>query len=133
MSQLFYGRLPVERLKYVTTVAWTLDAIMKITEVQATPIHIEVKCAVQIADRRVRVPLSWDLYGDKVLVRISTDEDLVEWGAVSLVPREWGVTAQVVAHYINRYYAPILIDHDPFDIELILSKMDDLFEFRLIP
>jgi len=71
--------------------------------------------------------------GDKVVVKISTDEGLVGLGAVSCVPREWGVTAEVVAHYIDTYYGPTLIGENPFNIELISEKMDDLFEFRLIP
>ena len=68
-----------------------------------------------------------------MVVKIVTDVGLVGWGAVTCVPREWGVTAEVVAHYINRYYAPTILGEDPFNIELILERMDDLFEFRMIP
>ena len=106
---------------------------MEITKVEAIPIHLGGRSGVEIADRRFRVPLSWKLWGDKVVVKISTDEGLVGLGAVSCVPREWGVTAEVVAHYINTYYGPTLIGENPFNIELISEKMDDLFEFRLIP
>lgn len=106
---------------------------MKITKIEAVPIHIAEKPNVEIADRRARVPLSWRLWGDKVVVKVSTDENLVGLGAVSCVPREWGVTAEVVAYYINTYYGPTMIGEDPFNVELILEKMDDLFEFRQIP
>lgn len=106
---------------------------MKITKVEAIPIHIGEKPGVEIADRRARVPLSWKLWGDKVVVRILTDDNLVGWGAVACVPREWGVTAEVVAHYIDTYYGPTIMGEDPFNIETIMEKMDDLFEFRMIP
>lgn len=106
---------------------------MKITEVEATPIHLGAKSDIEVADRRARAPLSWNLWGDRVAVKILTDENIVGWGAVSCVPREWGVTAQVVSHYINTYYGPTIVGEDPFNIERIMEKMDDLFEFRLIP
>ena len=106
---------------------------MKITKVEVIPIHLEKRAEVEIADRRVRVPLSWKLWGDKVIVKVSTDEDLVGLGAVSCVPREWGIDARVVANYIDTYYGPTIIGEDPFNIEPILEKMDDLFEFRQIP
>lgn len=106
---------------------------MKITEVKATPIHLGAKSDIEVADRRARVPLSWNLWGDRVAVEILTDENVVGWGAVSCVPREWGVTAQVVGHYVNKYYGPTIVGEDPFNIERIMEKMDDLFEFRMIP
>lgn len=113
-------------------VAFGCDHV-KITKVEAKPIHMEARAGVQIADRRARVPLSWKLWGDKVVVKVSTDEGLVGFGAVSCVPREWGVDAEAVAYYINTYYGPTIVGEDPFNMELILERMDDLFEFRLIP
>jgi len=106
---------------------------MKITKVEAIPIHMKEKAGVEIADRRVRVPLTWKLWGDRVIVKVSTDENMVGWGAVSCVPREWATTAEVVAHYINTYYAPTIVGEDPLNIGLILERMDDVFEYKMIP
>jgi len=104
---------------------------VEITKVEATPIHLGQ--TLEIADRRVRRPLSWKLWGDKVVVKVSIDEGMVGLGVTDCVPREWGHDAKTIAYYINTYYGPTILGEDPFNIELILKKMDDLFEYRQIP
>jgi len=101
---------------------------LRITRVEAEKVQLPL--TVQVQDRRVQSQSYWGL---KVIAKISTDEGLTGAGVTDLVHREWGQTPEAVYETVSRFYGPAIIGQDPFDIELIMEKMNDVFEFSQIP
>src|SRR6266571_341171 len=58
-----------------------------------------------------------------LLVKIHTDEDLVGLGEVSCTPRWSGEDQVTAAHFITAIFTPLLIGHDPRDIERLSLKI----------
>lgn len=101
---------------------------MRITKVEVEKVQLPL--TMQIQDRRPQAQSYWGL---KVIAKISTDEGLVGAGVTDLVHREWGQTPEAVYETIARFYGPAIIGQDPFDIEVVMDKMNDVFEFSQIP
>jgi len=84
---------------------------VKITEVRAVPLTVPVAPMTPAS--------SWEAgIGRQLLVRVSTDDGLVGWGEAFA----YGVTP-AVASIIEESLAPLLIGHDPAQIERLLDRM----------
>lgn len=101
---------------------------MRTNKVEVEKVQLPLTMLIQ--DRRPQAQSYWGL---KVIVKISTDEGLVGAGVTDLVHREWGQTPEAVYETIAKFYGPAIMGQDPFDIELIMDKMNDVFEFSQVP
>ena len=59
-----------------------------------------------------------------VMVKISSNEDISGFGEASPLPDFTGETYDIIQSMIDKYYSPILIGKDPFDLELIHHEMN---------
>jgi L-alanine-DL-glutamate epimerase-like enolase superfamily enzyme len=90
---------------------------MKITAVQAFPLAIPLKIAF-------RISLTDIVVKRHVVVKIQTDQGILGYGEVGVLPPEIGGTMEALVSTINNYFAPKLAGMDPFDIEAIHAVMD---------
>jgi muconate cycloisomerase len=91
---------------------------MKITAVETIPIRVPLKASVAIKSGRGGSHTE----SPYLLVKIWTDAGYVGVGEVSCTPRWSGEDQFTAAHYINNYFAPLLIDEDPTDIAALTEK-----------
>src|SRR5262245_7457422 len=82
---------------------------MKITRVETIPIRVPIKPALAIKSGRG----GSHAVSPFLLVKIHTDEGLVGLGEVSCTPRWSGEDQVTAAHFINTYFAPLLIGENP--------------------
>lgn len=59
-----------------------------------------------------------------VIVKITSDDEISGIGEACPLPDFTGETYDTTKTMIDKYYAPLLIDKDPFDLELIHREMD---------
>src|SRR5215212_6659221 len=78
---------------------------MKITRIETIPVRVPIKPALAIRGGR---GLSHSV-SPFLLVRIHTDEGIVGLGEASCTPRWSGEDQVTAAHFVNTYFAPLLI------------------------
>lgn len=82
---------------------------MKITRIETIPIRVPIKPALAIKSGRG----GSHAVSPFLLVKIHTDERLIGLGEVSCTPRWSGEDQVTAAHFINTYFAPLLIGQSP--------------------
>ena len=60
------------------------------------------------------------------MVKITGEEEVSGIGEASPLPDLTGETHPVITDAIERLFSPVLIGSDPFDLEMIHRKMDDM-------
>lgn len=92
---------------------------MKITRIETIPVQVPIKPQFAILSGRggshLRSPF--------LIVKIHTDESIVGLGEVSCTPRWSGEDNVTAAHFINRYFAPLLEGEDPLEIDALTLKI----------
>jgi L-Ala-D/L-Glu epimerase / N-acetyl-D-glutamate racemase len=88
---------------------------MKITKVEAVLLSIK--------HNRESFPGDFPIIADNLLVRIQTDAGIMGIGSAHIVPA-YGETAPEALLMVKTHYTPLLLEADPFDIELIMQKLD---------
>jgi L-alanine-DL-glutamate epimerase-like enolase superfamily enzyme len=78
---------------------------MKITRIETIPVRVPIKPALAIRGGR---GLSHSV-SPFLLVRIHTDEGIVGVGEASCTPRWSGEDQVTAAHFVNTYFAPLLV------------------------
>src|SRR3954463_92406 len=78
---------------------------MKITRIETIPVRVPIKPALAIRGGR---GLSHSV-SPFLLVRIHTDEGIVGVGEASCTPRWSGEDQGTAAHFVNTYFAPVLV------------------------
>jgi muconate cycloisomerase len=91
---------------------------MKITRVETIPIRVPIKPALAIKSGRGGSHMTSPF----LLVKIHTDEGHVGLGEVSCTPRWSGEDQFTARHFIEEYFAPLLVGEDPSDIEKLNAK-----------
>lgn len=96
---------------------------MKITQVETIPIRVPIKPELAIRSGRG----GSHSVSPFLLVKIHADNDLVGLGEVSCTPRWSGEDQVSAAHFINTYFAPLLIGEsltEVTDIERLTTKYE---------
>jgi muconate cycloisomerase len=91
---------------------------MKITQVETIPIRVPIKPAIAIRSGRGGSHTESPF----LLVRIHTDEGIVGLGEASCTPRWSGEDQVTAAHFINTYFAPLLVGERIDDVESLRMK-----------
>src|SRR2546421_11843677 len=91
---------------------------MKITRVETIPISVPLNQKIAIKSGRGGA----HTVSPFLLVRIHTDEGITGLGEASCTPRWSGEDQFTAQHYINNYFAPLLIGEDPTHIEPLTAK-----------
>src|SRR4051812_29107801 len=78
---------------------------MKITRIETIPVRVPIKPALAIRGGR---GLSHSV-SPFLLLRIHTDEGIVGVGEASCTPRWSGEDQVTAAHFVNTYFAPVLV------------------------
>jgi L-alanine-DL-glutamate epimerase-like enolase superfamily enzyme len=91
---------------------------MKITSIETIPIRVPIKPELAIRSGRG----GSHFVSPFLLVNIHTDVGVVGIGEVSCTPRWSGEDQVSAAHFINTYFAPVLIGEDPTQIEPVTKK-----------
>src|SRR4051794_36547654 len=91
---------------------------MKITRIETIPIRVPLK--PQLAIRGAR-GLSHSV-SPFLLVRIHTDDGLIGLGEASCTPRWSGEDQVTASHFIETYFAPLLVGETVDDIDLLNAK-----------
>src|SRR3954471_23088225 len=86
---------------------------MKIIRIEKIPVRVPIKLALAIRGGR---GLSHSL-SPFLLVKIHTDEGIVGLGEASCTARWSGEDQFTAAHFIDNYFAPLMIGQDPTQIE----------------
>lgn len=90
---------------------------MKIISVKTYPIGIPLKFSY-------RISLTNIVYKKHLVVKIETDDGIVGYGEVGVLPPEIGGTLEALVSTVENYFTPVLKGVDPFDIEVIHEKMN---------
>lgn len=61
--------------------------------------------------------------GEKLIVKLLTDDGRVGLGEAAPIPSDWGHDADVFHLTIRRVLEPVLVGSDPFDVEGILDRL----------
>jgi muconate cycloisomerase len=91
---------------------------MKITRLETIPVRVPIKPELAIRGAR---GLSHSV-SPFLLLRIHTDEGLVGLGEASCTPRWSGEDQTTAAHFIDAYFAPVLIGESIDDVERLNAK-----------
>jgi muconate cycloisomerase len=91
---------------------------MKITRIESIPIRVPIKPELAIRGGR---GLSHSV-SPFLLVRIYTDDGLTGVGEASCTPRWSGEDQVTAAHFVNNYFAPLLIGELLDDVERLTEK-----------
>src|SRR5262245_29540658 len=86
---------------------------MKIERIETIPIRVPIKPELAIRGGR---GLSHSV-SPFLIVRVHTDDGLVGVGEVSCTPRWSGEDQVTAAHFINQYFAPLLVGEKVDDID----------------
>ncbi len=92
---------------------------MKITHIETIPVQVP-----RNPHRAIRSSLGYTTASTFVLVKVFTDEGLVGLGEVSCDPVWSGEDHVTSAHYINNFFAPLLIGENPTEVERLTAKID---------
>src|SRR5216110_1389329 len=91
---------------------------MKITRIETIPVRVPIHPNLAIKSGRG----GSHALSPFLLVKIHTDEGIVGLGEASCTPRWSGEDQVSAAHFINTYFAPLLLGEDPTQIELLTRK-----------
>lgn len=91
---------------------------MKITRIETIPVRVPIKPALAIRGGR---GLSHSV-SPFLLVKIHTDEGIVGVGEASCTARWSGEDQVTAAHFVDRYFAPLLVGETVDDIERLNTK-----------
>jgi muconate cycloisomerase len=91
---------------------------MKITRIETIPVRVPIKPALAIRGGR---GLSHSV-SPFLLVKIHTDEEIVGVGEASCTARWSGEDQVTAAHFVDRYFAPLLVSETVDDIERLNAK-----------
>ncbi|MGI8906499.1 MAG: mandelate racemase/muconate lactonizing enzyme family protein [Candidatus Sumerlaeaceae bacterium] len=95
---------------------------MKITRIETIPVEIPIKPELAIKSGRggshTKSPF--------LVVRLHTGDGLTGLGEVSCTPRWSGEDSTTAAHFINAYFAPLLIGQNPADLELLMPAINSV-------
>ena len=86
---------------------------MKITAIETIPVRVPIKPELAIRSGRGGL----HAVSPFLLVRVHTDSGLVGLGEASCTPRWSGEDQVSAAHFINAYFAPVLLGRDPTRID----------------
>lgn len=64
--------------------------------------------------------------GRHIVLRIDTDEGIAGWGEAALFLPDRGETPETVITILERYLLPRLVGIDPFDINTVIAKCDEI-------
>ncbi len=94
---------------------------LKITQIKSTPItilfHLPVKLSFGTVDRR-----------SYVVLEVYTDQGIIGIGEAAPLPIYSEESVESVYHAIDRYLAPAIIGMNPFDIEKILARFNQVIK-----
>ena len=91
---------------------------MKITAVTCRMVHVPYKGHYQTSAGRTKMIR-------RVLVEIETDEGISGIGETgAILPERGGETVEGIYIAITKYFAPLIVGMDPFDIGLIIDKIE---------
>ena len=91
---------------------------MKITRIETIPVRVPIKPELAIRGGR---GLSHSV-SPFLLVRIDTDEGIVGVGEASCTPRWSGEDQVTAAHFVDTYFAPLLVGEVLDDVERLNAK-----------
>ena len=92
---------------------------MNITRIETIPVRVPINPSVAIRAGGGGA----HLVSPFLIVKVHTDEGIVGLGEVSCTPRWSGEDQFSAAHFINTYFAPLLVDQDPMqEIEHLTSR-----------
>ena len=91
---------------------------MKITGVETIPIRVPLKAEIAIKSGRG----GSHTVSPFLIVKLVTDVGHVGLGEVSCTPRWSGEDQVTAAHFINNYFAPLLVGEDPTQIESLTTQ-----------
>lgn len=98
---------------------------MKITAIDTFPVRIPLK-----PERRMISALGQHTVSQYVLLRMSTDAGIGGAGEATVMARWSGETVWGTQALIDRVFAPVLIGHDPHDIDGLCRTMDKAAAFN---
>lgn len=91
---------------------------MKITAITCKMVHVPYKGHYQTAAGQTK-------YIRRVLVSIETDEGVTGIGETgAILPERGGETVEAIYIAITTYFAPLIVGMDPFDIGLVIDKIE---------
>jgi muconate cycloisomerase len=90
---------------------------MKISGIETIPIRVPIKPSLAIKSGRGGSHVTSPF----LLVKVHTSDGLVGLGEVSCTPRWSGEDQFTARHFIDEYFAPLLIGEDPGDIERLTT------------
>jgi muconate cycloisomerase len=91
---------------------------MRITRIETIPVRVPIKPELAIRSGRGGA----HLVSPFLLVKIHTDEGIVGLGEASCTPRWSGEDQVSAAHFIDNYFAPLLLGEVIGDIDLLSAK-----------
>ena len=92
--------------------------VMKITRVETIPIRVPLKAEIAIKSGRG----GSHTVSPFLIVKLHTDDGQVGLGEVSCTAKWSGEDQVSAAHFINTYFAPLLVGEDPTQIESLTAK-----------
>lgn len=92
---------------------------MKIARIKAYPVTLKVRPEFVITSSGGTHAVS-----KYALVCVETDDGLTGWGEATVMPGWSGETQAGSVSLIDDYFAPLLKDRDPFDIESMMRELD---------
>src|SRR5262245_24837670 len=92
---------------------------MKITRIETIPIRVPIKPELAIRGAR---GLSHSV-SPFLLVKIHTDAGIIGVGEASCTPRWSGEDQITAAHFINNYFAPLLVNEHMDNVERLSAKI----------
>ncbi len=91
---------------------------MKITAINCKMVHVPYKGHYQTAAGETK-------HIRRVLVTIETDEGITGIGETgAILPERGGETVEAIYIAITKYFAPLILGMDPFDIGLVIDKIE---------
>jgi L-alanine-DL-glutamate epimerase-like enolase superfamily enzyme len=85
---------------------------VKITRIETIPVRVPIKPQLAIKSGRGGVHATSPF----LIVKVHTDEGIVGLGEASCTPRWSGEDQFTARHFVEQYFAPLLIGQDPTDI-----------------
>ncbi len=93
---------------------------MKITKVEVYPILIPYM-------RKYEMAVGSAEMGQRVIIKVFTDEGIVGFGEASVViPDRTGENIETITFALKKYFAPLMIGEDPFNIQGVMRKLDQI-------
>jgi muconate cycloisomerase len=92
---------------------------MNITRIETIPVRVPIKPELAIRSGRG----GSHTVSPFLLVRIHTDEGITGIGEASCTPRWSGEDQVTAAHFINEYFAPLLLGETVDDVDRLYSKV----------